>query len=31
LGTLLTWIDIVGFAMILAVVFILTIGNVERE
>lgn len=31
LGTSLTWIDIVGFAMILAVVFILTIGNVERE
>jgi len=31
LGTPLTWIDLVGFAMILAVVFILTIGKQESE
>ncbi len=30
LGTPLTWIDIVGFAMILAVVFILTMGKQEE-
>jgi len=31
LGTSLKWIDIVGFAMILAVVFILTIGKQEEN